>query len=172
MEHAAVAVGVIGKPHGLRGEVTVRADPDLADEFPPGRVYLVVGSDTSLTVATSRLHGYRRLVRFEGIDDREAAEALRGFELAVPRSDLTLSPDEFWVEELVGRPVVDRSDRPLGTVTDVTDGQAHDYLVITGPRGEEALVPVVADLVDITDEGVVVDAIPGLLDEFAEEDER
>lgn len=171
MGHAAVTVGVIGKPHGLRGEVTVRADPDLGEGFPPGRVYLVVGWESSLTVATSRMHGYRRLVRFEGIDDRDAAEALRGLELAVPRSDIRLGPDEFWVEELVGRPAVDRAGRPLGTVTDVTDGQAHDYLVITGPRGEEALVPVVADLVDVTDESVVVDAIPGLLGHSGEEDQ-
>lgn len=172
MEHAAVTVGVVGKPHGLRGEVTVRADPDLADEFPPGRVYLLAGGDTSLTVASSRMHGNRWLVRFEGIDDREAAEALRGFALALPRAEITLSPDQFWVEELVGRPVVDRADRPLGTVTDVTDGQAHDYLVVTGGQGAEALVPVVADLVDITEEAVVVDAIPGLLDEPDEESEQ
>lgn len=172
MRHAAVTVGVVGKPHGLRGEVTVRADPDLADEFPPGRRYLVVGSEASLTVATSRMHGNRRLVRFEGVDDRDAAEALRGLQLAVPRSDIRLGPDEFWVEELVGRPVVDRADRPLGTVTDVTDGQAHDYLVITVPQGGEALVPAVADLVDVTDENVVVEAIPGLLDEAGEEGEQ
>lgn len=172
MRHAAVTVGVLGKPHGLRGEVTVRADPDLAEDFPPGRAYLVAGRETSLTVATSRMHGSRRLVRFEGVDDRDAAEALRGVELAVPRADIRLGDDEFWVEELVGRPVVDRADRALGTVTDVTDGQAHDYLVITGPRGEESLVPVVADLVEVTEKGVVVDAIPGLFDEAGEEGEQ
>lgn len=169
MGHAAVTVGVVGKPHGLRGEVTVRADPDLAEEFPPGAVYLVAGGETRLTVATSRLHGNRRLVRFEGVDDRDAAEALRGAELARPRSEITLEQDAFWVDELVGRPVTDRDGRALGTVTDVTDGQAHDYLVVTGPRGHEALIPVVADLVDVTDETVVVDAIPGLLDEAGEE---
>lgn len=169
MGHAAVTVGVVGKPHGLRGEVTVRADPDLTDEFPPGAVYLVAGGEDRLTVATSRLHGNRRLVRFEGVDDRDAAEALRGAELALPRSEIALQQDAFWVDELVGRAVTDRDGRPLGTVTDVTDGQAHDYLVVTDPAGHEALVPVVADLVDVTDDAVVVDAIPGLLDEAGEE---
>ncbi|MGH3666166.1 MAG: ribosome maturation factor RimM, partial [Egibacteraceae bacterium] len=73
MAEPRAVVGMVGKAHGLAGEVDVRPDPDIGEDFPAGRAY---GSSRGgeLVVAASRLHSGRRLVRFEGVDDRDAAE--------------------------------------------------------------------------------------------------
>ncbi|MEX0659660.1 MAG: ribosome maturation factor RimM [Egibacteraceae bacterium] len=158
-----VAVGVVGKPLGLRGEVYVLADPDLGVEFAP-RATFRAGADT-LTVATSRLHGNRRVLRFDGVETREAAEALRGRVLTAARDDLDLEPDAFWADELIGLPVVTAAGAQVGTVTGVADGAAHDYLVVADGHGQELLIPAVDQLVDVTPERIVVAPVPGLLGE-------
>lgn len=158
-----VTAGVVGKPLGLRGEVYVHPDPDLADAFGPGATYRAGGR--SLTVASSRLHGNRRVVRFEGVEDRDAAEALRGAELVVTREAFDLDEDAFWADELLGRPVVTSEGTPAGTLVGVADGPAHDYLVVRVPDGRELLVPAVDELVEVTAERIVVAALPGLLDD-------
>lgn len=158
-----VAVGVVGKPLGLRGEVYVLADPDLGVEFAPGATFRA-GPHT-VTVATSRLHGNRRVVRFDGVETREAAEALRGLVLTAAREDLDLASDAFWADELIGLPVLTAAGAPVGTVTGVADGAAHDYLVVADEDGQELLIPAVDQLVDVTTERIVVQPVPGLLGE-------
>lgn len=159
----AVAVGVVGKPLGLRGEVYVQADPDLGVEFAPGATF-TAGADM-LTVASSRLHGNRRVLRFDGVETREDAEALRGRVLTVARDDLDLDTDAYWAEELIGRSVVTAAGAPVGTVTGVSDGAAHDYLVVADEGGQELLIPAVDELVEVTNERIVVQPLPGLLGE-------
>lgn len=163
-----VIVGVVGKPFGVVGELYVRPDPDIEHAFAPGSVYALPDGG-SLTVVRSRLHGTRRLVTFAGVDDREAAEALRGTVLRVPRDEVPLDGDAFWVDDLLGREVVDEAGALVGVVEAVRDGHAHDYLVVARPDGGEVAVPLVADLVEITGDAVVLRAPPGLLDDRAVE---
>ncbi len=163
---AAVAVGIVGKPLGLRGEVYVQPDPDLAVAFPVGSRY--AADDRTLTVAGSRLHGNRRVVHFDGVDSREAAESLRGRVLTVDRDELVLAEDAFWADEIVGREVVTSEGLHVGTVAGVADGTAHDYLVVAREGGRDVLVPAVDELVEVTGERVVVQALAGLLDDADE----
>jgi 16S rRNA processing protein RimM len=164
-----VVVGVIGKAHGLGGDVYVRPDPDLGEEFAPGSTYQLAPADRphpeTLTVAVSRVHSGRRVVRFEGVSDRPAAEALRGLVLLAPRDDSQLGEGAFWVADLVGREVVDEHGTLLGVVEGVLDGHAHDYLQLARPDGGEVLLPAVADLLEITTDRVTVHVIPGLIEE-------
>lgn len=163
-----VAVGVVGKPFGLHGEVYVHPDVDFDLDFEPGlRCTAARGGapEAMLVVADSRVHGGRLLVRFEGVDDRDAAEALRGTVLSLPREQVPLDEDAFWASDLLGREVVDDTGAVVGVVEGTLDGPAHDYLVLARPDGGEVLVPAVADLVDVGEERIVVHAIPGLLDE-------
>ncbi|MDP8969181.1 MAG: ribosome maturation factor RimM [Actinomycetota bacterium] len=165
MDDPQALVGVVGKPVGLRGEVHVRPDPDLADDFAPGRVYRTVGpAARTLVVAASRAHGGRRIVRFQGVDDRSQAESLRGLRLTLPRAQVALADDAFWTSDLLGRDVVDEEGALLGVVEATLDGAAHDYLVVARPDGGEVLVPAVAELVEVTTDRVVVQAIPGLME--------
>lgn len=162
----AVAVGIVGKPLGLRGEVYVQPDPDLEVEFPAGAVY--DAGDRTLAVVASRLHGNRRVVRFDGVETREAAEALRGHVLTVDRDEVDLDEDAFWADDILGRDVVTADGEHVGTVAGLADGAAHDYLVVVSAGGEELLVPAVAELVEVTGGRIVVQPLPGLLGEAEE----
>ena len=154
-------LGTVGKPFGLAGDVYVRLDPDLGDNFVRGLV-CDAGART-LEVAQVRRHRGRPLVRFVGVEDREAALELRGLTLEVDRA--SVSPDEgaIWAVDLLGRDVVDADGALVGVVDGLLDGAAHDFLVVARADGGEVLIPAVEELVDLTDP-VVVHGPPGLVD--------
>jgi 16S rRNA processing protein RimM len=154
-----LVVGRVGRAHGLRGEVAVRFTSNRPERAEPGAVLYI--DDRELVIATSRPHQDRVLVRFEGIDDRTAAEALQGRELsAAPLGDdVVLDDDELWVHEIVGAEVHDRSGAAVGRVVAVEANPAHDILVLDGG----ALVPMVF-VVEQRDGVVVIDPPDGLFD--------
>jgi 16S rRNA processing protein RimM len=168
-----LVVGRIGRPHGLRGEVTVevRTD-DPARRFAVGSVLATEPPASGpLTVSSSRWHSGRLLVRFGDCDDRQAAEQLRGVMLVVSSDEIGASadPDEFYDHQLVGLQVVTAGGELVGSVADVLH-HGQDLLVIAGcgdRDGEELLVPFVGPLVpevDVVAGRLVIDPPPGLLD--------
>lgn len=161
-----IPVGAIGKPFGIRGEVYVFADPDLAEPFDAGSRY-ATDRGTDLVVAERRPHQARLLVRFDGVEDRDAAEALRGVQLLRPRAEVGLDDGALWVDDLKGREVVASDGELVGVVEGVADGTAHDYLVVARPDGGEVLIPFVDALVDDEADPIVVQALPGLYDDRA-----
>ena len=169
---ARMVVGRVLRPHGVRGEVLVEVLSDAPDRFAPG-AEVAAGDPESgeplrpLEVAAARLHQGRMLLRFAGVEDRDATEPLRGRLLSIPmEAARQLGPDEFWPHQLVGLAVVDRDGRHRGTVEEVLPGAAHDLLAVGLHDGARALVPAVAALVsvDLGAGWVLVDAVPGLLD--------
>jgi 16S rRNA processing protein RimM len=166
-----LVVGRLVRPHGVRGEVLVEVLSDAPERFAPGAELAAGDPDAGglrpLTVVAARLHQGRLLARFAGVDDRDAADALRGQLLSIPLAAARpLGPDEFWPHQLVGLAVVDRDGRHRGTVEEVLPGAAHDLLAVGLHDGARALVPAVAALVtvDLGAGRVLVDAVPGLLD--------
>lgn len=153
---ARLEVGRVGRAHGLRGEVTVVPITNRTERFVAGAVFH--SADRVLTIATARPHAGAYLVRFEGVDDRTAAEELRG---TVLRADPLgpAPPGEVWVHEVIGRAVCDRSGHPLGRVVAVEANPAHDLIVLDSG----ALIPMVF-VVDTGGGAVVVDLPDGLLD--------
>ena len=125
-------VGRIGRPHGIRGEVTVTLVTNRAERLAPGSE---LHTDRGmLRVSSSRPHQRRHLVAFSGIGDRAQAEALRGLALrATPIDD----PSELWVHELIGARVVDQHGIDRGPVAHVVAGPAGDLLELA----DGALVP-------------------------------
>jgi 16S rRNA processing protein RimM len=153
-------VGRIGRAHGLRGEVAVVLTSDRPERTAPGAAMVATnasGDTRDLVVAEARPHGGRWLIRFDGVDDRSAAEALRGCTLHA--DELPGGDDELWVHELVGAAVVDARGTPIGRVAAVEANPAHDLLVLDGG----VLVPVTF-VVDHEPGRVVVDLPEGLLD--------
>ena len=119
-----MAVGRIGRPHGLRGEVTVLVQTDDPDaRFAAGSVLLTDPSDRGpLTVSSTRRSGEVRLLGFEGVADRDAAEALRGTTLLVATVDLPAAdrrPRSSTTTSWSGWRCVDRAGDGLGVVADV-----------------------------------------------------
>ncbi len=127
-------VGRITKAHGVRGEVVVDLVTDRTDRLAAGAVFQT--DRGAMTVLGSKVFGERFIVRFEGVRDRDEADALRGLTLrAEPLDD---DPDALWVHELIGAEVVELDGTARGTVAAVEANPASDLLVLdTG-----ALVPV------------------------------
>jgi 16S rRNA processing protein RimM len=168
-----LVVGRITRPHGVRGELTVEVrtdDPEL--RLAAGAVLATEPAAAGpLRVAGTRWHSGRLLVRFAGIDDRNAADGLRGTLLVVDSADLEELPDtdEFRDHQLIGLMVIAPDGEQVGTVADVLhNGQ--DLLVVAGSGGRtgaEILIPFVSAIVSDVDLGaglVRVDPPPGLLD--------
>ncbi len=165
-----VVVGRIGRPHGVRGDVTVEPRTDEPDErLAPGAV-LATDSKThpTLTVETSRWHSGRLLLHFEEVSGRTEVETLRGTLLSVD-VDPQRRPadsDEFYDHQLVGLSVVLLDGSPVGVVSDVVHG-AQDLLIVSRPNGGAAMIPFVTAIVpevDVDAGRVVVDPPAGLLD--------
>jgi len=180
VESIEVLVGRVGKPHGIKGFVTVEVRTDeperrfaagsvLRAERPRGAAYPL----RELTVEGSQRHGQTLLVAFEEIVDRNQAEEARGVMLyaTVPADETPDDPDEFYDHQLVGLVAHDLDGRELGTVTAVQHG-AQDLLTIRTPDRRDALVPFVKALVpevDLAAGRLVVADRPGLVTPFPDE---
>jgi 16S rRNA processing protein RimM len=149
-------VGRVAKPHGLRGEVVVVPVSNQPARFDVGSQLWL--DERPVTVTTSRPSKGAFIVRFAGVDDRNAAESLRNALLT--GEPLGAAPEgEVWVHEVIGLPVRDRGGRTLGSVVAVEANPAHDLLVLD----EGALIPMVF-VVEQLDDALVVDVPDGLLD--------
>lgn len=165
-----VAVGAVGAAVGVHGEAVVVSwtdDPD--DRFAPGAVLLTEPPENGpLVVTSSRWQSTRLVVHFDGVDDRNAIEALRRTRLFVPlatRPPLA-DPDDFYDTDLIGLQACDPAGAELGTVVAVEHGAGGDRLVLRS-GGREHLVPFVSAIVtrvDVVGGVVEVDAPPGLFE--------
>jgi len=149
-------VGRIGRAHGLQGEVSIAPITNRPERFAPGSV--LFAGDRALVVASSRKHQDRLLVRFEGVVDREGAEALRNLIVAGDAID-DACDGVLWVHEMVGAEVRDRAGRDFGRVVAVEANPAHDLLVLESG----ALVPIVF-VVSNEPGALVIDPPEGLFD--------
>lgn len=165
-----VAVGRVSRPHGVGGDVFVEPWTDEPDaRFAEGsKLTTQPGSAGPLTVSTYRVSSGNLVVHFAGVDDRDAAQSLRGTLLLVEASSrpALADPDEFYDSDLIGLTAQLGDGSRLGAVHDVVHGPAGDLLVID-IEGRECLVPFVSAIVPRVDldAGVVeVDPPSGLFD--------
>ena len=177
-----VAVGRIGRPHGIRGEVSVELWTDDPDRrFADGaqlRVRRPAGGpppqQPTLTVAATRWHQDRLLVRFDELPDRTAAEAARGLDLMVTVSpdERPADPEEFYDHQLIGLAVATTEGTAVGVVAEVMHSGAQDLLVVRREGRDDALVPFVSALVpevDLDAGRLLVADRPGLLEPLEED---
>jgi 16S rRNA processing protein RimM len=165
-----LVVGRVGRAHGIRGDVAVDVRTDEPEmRFAPGARLETDPPDRGpLTVAETREHSGRLLVRFAGVADRTAAEALSGVLLVADSSSSSplADPEEFWDHDLLGLTAVTPGGERIGEVADVLHPPGGDLLVVR--RGEaEVLVPFVAAIVpavDVAAGQLVVDPPEGLLE--------
>jgi 16S rRNA processing protein RimM len=132
-----VRVGRILKAHGIRGEVVVAATGSDPQRLASGRsVYLESAGEASLRVASARWADRGWLVRFEGYDDRNAAEELAGNWLYQEQAALPPLPEgEYYRFELEGLLVIGAGGEELGRVEQVLDSPGADIYEVRGPGG-------------------------------------
>jgi len=188
-----LVVGQIGKPHGIRGEVSVAVRTDAPEErFVAGAVFSTAvprdrrvstgparSAPTSeafeykvpaeLTLESLRWHQGRVIAQFAGVPDRNVAEALRGVLLQVDSASVGTpdDPDEFNDHQLVGLAVVSIGGDVLGEVERIDHAPASDLIVLKKAGGGTALIPFVSKIVptvDLAGGRLLVDLPEGLLD--------
>ncbi len=167
-----VVVGRIGRAHGIKGEVLIDVRTDEPEQrLGPGAVLVTDPTEVGpLTIAAGRVHSGRLLLRFAGVEDRTAAELLRGTVLLadVDPDELPDEDDEWYDHQLVGLDVVRVDGSVVGEVREVLHLPMQDVLAITRPDGDEVLVPFVAAMVpevDVAANRLVIDPPAGLLEE-------
>jgi 16S rRNA processing protein RimM len=166
-----LVVGVIARPHGVRGEVVV----DVTTDEPAARYVVGTALATDppdagpLTIESVRPHQGRLLVAFAGVLDRNGAQDLRAVKLCVDSADVAApeDPDEFSDFQLVGLAAVGEDGQRLGEVIRVNHGPGADLLVLRLLDGRDALVPFVKAIVpevDLAAGRMVLTPPGGLLD--------
>jgi 16S rRNA processing protein RimM len=186
-----LVVGQIGRPHGIRGEVSVVVRTDEPEErFVAGSVFVTevprdrrvsTGPAAAVTDGTKfevprelvlesiRWHQGRGIAQFENIYDRNVADELRGVLLQVDSEGLTPpdDPDEFLDHHLVGLRVESADGVAYGVVDRIEHAPASDLIVLKRAEGGTALIPFVSQIVptvDLPGGKIVVNLPEGLLD--------
>ncbi len=160
-----LAVGVIVRPHGIRGEVKIQPLTDRAEDWLS--LHTVEWTDRQGTrlcrrVKHQRLQGEMVIAQLEGVYDRDAAEALRGTELRVPRGQAPqLEQDSYYIVDLIGCQVEDENGVLLGQVAEVHQPGSNDVYEIHGPQGVY-LMPAIRQVisqVDVEQRRILVDSV-------------
>lgn len=169
-----LVVARIGRAHGIKGEATVEVRTDEPElRLAPGAVLATdPPSAGPLTIATGRVHSGRLLLRFEGVADRNAAEALRNILLIaeIDPDERPDEPDEYYDHQLIDLDVVTKDGTEVGRITEISHLPSQDLLVVEQADGTEVFVPFVSDIVtdiDLEEQRAVIDPPPGLIDDRA-----
>lgn len=171
LEDDHVLIGTVVKAHGIKGEVRVYPYSGSPANFHHYREVVLAepGSNTtrSFALSRSRTKDAVAIIHLAGITSESEAEALRGFQVWLKKSDLpALAPGEYYWHKIQGLPVVTDDGRELGTVTGIFNNKAHDILVVRG-KGREYLVPMREGVVAQDNDGsgpLIVASASGLFD--------
>ena len=129
----------------------------------PGHILTLNGKERTVASVAPRTKGLA-VVRFEGINDRDAGDTLRGAEVSIPESQVPPAPEgTYYHYQLIGLAVVDLDGRQIGTLSGIMETGANDVYVVSDSSGNEILVPAVRDVIkeiDISNKIVRVD-LPG-----------
>jgi 16S rRNA processing protein RimM len=174
-----VCLGIISAPHGVRGEVKIRSFTERPEDVVAyGELYDETGARSFRAQRRGMVRG-AVVARLDGIDDRDAAERLRGLRLHVPRDRLPpAADDEYYHADLIGlRADLAAEDggaaAPLGTVCAVEDFGAGPVLEIAVQGKPPVMVPFTREVVPVVDLDagrITVAAVPGLLEAVEERD--
>jgi len=147
-----VVMGRVTAPFGVKGWIKIHAltaQPGNLRDYPEW--WLARNGDwREMRVAAAKIHGNTLVAQLEGVDDREAAVALKGFEIAVPREHLPgAAAGEFYWADLIGLKVVNGEQHVFGRVARIVQTGANDVLVVAGGNGNEreTLIPFIASAI-------------------------
>jgi 16S rRNA processing protein RimM len=166
-----IALGIIRKAHGVRGEASVEAWSDSPDRFTGLSAVTLVSPDESQTrdaaIESVRIHAGRALVKFTGVDAPEDVRTLQNWTVEVPSSEARkLDDGEYFLHDLVGLTLIDGNGVSRGNVIEIEETGGGVLLVVEGPR-RKFDVPFAADIctkVDIDAKTIAVNLPDGIED--------
>ena len=147
-----MVMGRIAAPYGIKGWVKIQTFSESVDalaDYPEWQIGRA-GSWRAVRILNARLHTNMLVAELEGIVDRDAALALKGSEIAVPRETLPPTPEnEYYWSDLIGLDVINTRGVAFGKVKELLESGAQDVLVVSGER--ERLIPFVGQIVKKVD---------------------
>lgn len=162
-----VTIGEVVATFGRRGEVKVRPYTDFPEHFEElddVRAATEGAGSRSLRIESVRHHKRAVIIKFAGIDDMSAAEALRGTRLLIREAELMpLEEDEYYIHDIIGLDVVTTEGEHLGKVREVRRSPGNDVYVT-----DRAMIPAVKEFVvniDLHGKKMVVRLVEGLVQE-------
>jgi 16S rRNA processing protein RimM len=166
-----IAIGIIRKAHGVRGEASVEAWSDSPERFNDLRAVTLVSPDETqlrdIDIESVRLHAGRALVRFSGIDSPEDVQRFQNWTVEIPETEARkLEDDEYFLHDLVGLTLIDGQGQERGKVVGTEEG-AGGVLLNVERSGHRFDVPFAAEIVtdiDLTSRRAVVSLPKGLDD--------
>ncbi|MGZ5440725.1 MAG: ribosome maturation factor RimM [Thermoanaerobaculia bacterium] len=167
-----IAVGVIRKAHGVRGEASVEPWSDAPERFEDLQSVTLVSPDETQTremrIEHVRTHAGRALLKFAGIETPEDVQLLQNWTLEIPEEEAReLEADEYFLHDLPGLTLVDAEGRERGVVIDVYEGGGGILLNVKRPDGRAFELPFAADIcteIDLATRRIVVSIPEGLED--------
>lgn len=166
-----VLIGKVGSPVGIKGEFRVNLYSQDSGNLKEGKVLLLERAEKSVSGAIEKVR-YQKdkpVVRLKGIEDRNAAEDIRGMDISIYAKDMEELPEgEHYVRDLIGCRVVDiaQGGAEIGVLKDVIQNTAQSILDVSTADGKQVLIPAVDAFLRSIDEeaGVIeVELIPGFL---------
>ncbi|HYX47222.1 MAG TPA: ribosome maturation factor RimM [Sphingomicrobium sp.] len=151
-----IALAAVAGAHGVKGELRLKLFSDSIESLSRHENLYVGGAERRLL--SIRDSGKTAIARFDGINDRSAAEALRGSLIEVGRSALPpLDEGEYYHADLIGLPAVDGEGDMIGTVVAVENYGAGDLLEIEDSGGKRSLIPFRDGIADLVGNRIVLD---------------
>ena len=144
---ARIEAGKIVNTHGVAGEMKIEVwldSPAYMKRF--RRLYI---GERELAVESARVQKGFLLCRLRGVDDLNAAMALKGRTVSIAREDAKLAPGEFFLQDILGARVLDEQGREIGTLVEILERPASNIYVVRGE--EEHLIPAVPAFILHTD---------------------
>ncbi len=161
-----VVIGKVLGPWGIRGDVRVLSLTDFPERFQRGSHLKLNGREVVVEGSRS-LRGDLMVVKFRGVDTRNAAEEIKGADLTIPESGMqALSPGEFYRYQLLGLTVWSAEGQRIGVVKDILPTGSNDVFLVQGDT-KEYVIPYISDIVreiDVETKRMVIDVVPGLLE--------
>ena len=170
MNKKNIYIGKILRPHGLKGEISIRCLLEDESSLDHLREIILKRDNASQAASISSWRYYAKgiLISLRGVDDRNAAEDLAGAEIYAHPEDLPKSdPDDIFLHELVGCRVELADGQNLGSIKEIMTPASQEIWTIAAEDGAEILFPAVPEFVESIDiEGrmVRIDPPDGLLE--------
>ena len=151
-----VSLAAVAGAHGIKGELRLKLFSDSIHSLSQHQSLYVRGAE--LRLLSIRDSGKTAVARFEGVNDRSAAEALRGALIEIDRSALpALEEGEYYHADLIGLAAVDKQGTAVGTVAGVENYGAGDLLEIELDDGKRSLIPFSPGIADLQEGSIVLD---------------
>lgn len=167
-EPVYLAVGMLRKPHGLRGDLLLEIYTDFPERLKPGSQIFAGDKHKPLKITRRRPHNDGLILGFEGISTAEEAGKYRATVVYVLSADRpTLPEGEYYHHEIIGLTVLDEAGTTLGELSEIIVTGANDVYVVTPPEGNDILLPALKEVilaVDLAAKTMKVHLLPGLVD--------